>query len=325
MRKFILFLLSITCTAIMLGQGLPEEYMTFANKADSLFAAKKYKEAAFSYSTAFKANGWKGTGSDRYNAACCWAKSNYPDSAFFQLNRIVTKLKYTEYDYIINDINLVSLHTDKRWEPLIQLVRQNKDELEVNYNHPLINQLDSIYKEDQTDRVLEEEVSKKHGFDSKEVKELWKTINKKDSINQIKVTAILDKYGWLGTDVVGAQGNSTLFLVIQHSNLKTWKKYLPMMREAAANGKASASELALLEDRTALAEGKKQIYGSQIGIDKEGHYFLLPLEDPDNIDQRRASMGLPMLSSYLAYWQLNWDVEQYKKDLPKIEAQVKSK
>ena len=325
MRKFTLCLLSIIWSIIVIGQGLPEEYMVFAKKADSLFAAKKYKEAAFSYSAAFKANGWKGTGGDRYNAACCWAMANCPDSAFFQLNRIATRLKYKEYDYITNDNNLSSLHKDKRWEQLIKIVKQNKDELEVNYNRTLISRLDSIYIDDQNDRLLEQQLVSKYGFDSKEVKSIWKTITIKDSINQIKVTAILDKYGWLGTDVIGEKGNSALFLVIQHSNLKTWEKYLPMMREAVINGKASGSELALLEDRTALAEGKKQTYGSQIGIDKEGHYFVLPLEDPDNVDKRRASVGLTSMEFYLSNWELKWDVEQYKKDLPKIEANIKSK
>jgi hypothetical protein len=67
----------------------------------------------------------------------------------------------------------------------------------------------------------------------------------------------LDKYGWLGADVVGGQGNSTLFLVIQHSDQATQEKYLPMMREAVKNGKAQGSSLALLEDRAALGQRQK--------------------------------------------------------------------
>ena len=59
MRKFTLCLLSIIWSIIVIGQGLPEEYMVFAKKADSLFAAKKYKEAAFSYSAAFRQTGGK--------------------------------------------------------------------------------------------------------------------------------------------------------------------------------------------------------------------------------------------------------------------------
>ncbi len=79
----------------------------------------------------------------------------------------------------------------------------------------------------------------------------WKIINEKDSINLIKIKKILDERGWLGADIIGNQGNSTLFLVIQHSDIETQEKYLPMMREAVKKGNANSSSLALLEDRVA--------------------------------------------------------------------------
>lgn len=130
----------------------------------------------------------------------------------------------------------------------------------------------------------------------------------------------------MGADVVGGQGNSTLFLVIQHADQATQEKYLPMMREAVKNGKAQGSSLALLEDRVALGQGNRQIYGSQIGRDPETQiYFISPLEDPDNVDKRRAEVGLQSLADYASRWQITWDVEQYKKDLPQIEEKVKRK
>jgi hypothetical protein len=146
----------------------------------------------------------------------------------------------------------------------------------------------------------------------------------KDSINLGKVTEILDKYGWVGVDKVGGQANQTLFLVIQHSDLKTQQKYLPMMREAVKNNNASSSSLALLEDRVALGEGKKQIYGSQIGYDNETNTeYVLPLEDPDNVDKRRATVGLGPLADYVKRWNIIWNIEEYKKQLPEIEAKSK--
>jgi len=98
------------------------------------------------------------------------------------------------------------------------------------------------------------------------------------------------------------------------------------MREAVKNGKAQGSSLALLEDRVALGQGKRQIYGSQIGRDPETQiYFISPLEDPDNVDKRRAEVGLQSLADYASRWQITWDVEQYKKDLPQLEEKVKRK
>jgi hypothetical protein len=183
-----------------------------------------------------------------------------------------------------------------------------------------VAKLDSIYIEDQKYRQQMGDIEKKHGWESNEMKAHWKIIHEKDSINLIKVKAILDKDGWLGADIIGGQGNSTLFLVIQHSDQATQEKYLPMMRTAVKNGKAQGSSLALLEDRVALGQGKKQIYGSQISRDNQTQlYYVSPLDDPDNVDKRRAEVGLQPLADYVSQWKIKWDVEQYKRDLPKLE------
>jgi len=300
---------------------IPLKSILILLKKQILFSKiKEYKHSAFMYSSAFKVNDWKGLAHHRYKAACSWALANYPDSAFFQLNRIATKSNFKEYTDLLNDEDFKALHNDSRWLPLLDIVKQNKY---AGLNKPLSERLDSVYYDDSNDRILEEEEVKKYGFNSKEVKARWKIINHKDSINLLKVTILLDSHGWLGANLVGAQGNQALFLVIQHSPLKTQEKYLPMMKEAVKNGSAQGENLALLEDRVAIRQGKKQIYGSQVMIDTDGSYFLAPLEDPDNVDKRRGTVGLQPLANYLFNWSLKWDVEQYKNDLPIIEAKVK--
>ncbi len=304
--------------------GLNKEYYRLVNKADSLYDAKEYKSSALVYSAAFKANEWKGLSNDRYNAACSWALAAIPDSAIFQLNRIAKKENYTKYEHITTDTNLNSLHADRRWAALLDLIKQNKEKTEANFNKPLVALLDSIFTEDQKYRLQIDEIQKKFGPQSKEMQAQWKIIEEKDATNLIKVKAILDKYGWLGPDIVGEQGSSTLFLVIQHADQETQEKYLPIMRAAVKNGKALSSSLALLVDRVALGQGKKQIYGSQIGMDMQTQlYYVSPLEDPDNVDNRRLEVGLEPLADYVKTWQIKWDVEQYKKDLPKFEKMEK--
>lgn len=326
MKQTTFILTLIFSTNFIFGQNIPKEYFDFVKIADSLYNAKEFRSSADKYSEAFKANGWKGLPNDRYNAACSWALASVPDSAFFQLERIATKMNYSNYGHITTDSDLTFLQNDNRWKPLIEKIKQNKDKTEANLNKPLVAILDSIYIEDQKYRLQIEGLEKKYGWDSKEMKDHWKIIHEKDSINLIKVKSILDKYGWLGADVVGGQGNSTLFLVIQHSDQATQEKYLPMMREAVKNGKAKGSSLALLEDRVALGQGKRQIYGSQIGRDPDTQiHYVSPLEDPDNVDKRRTEVGLGPLAEYVNHWQIKWDLEQYKKDLPKLEEKTKRK
>ena len=135
-----------------------------------------------------------------------------------------------------------------------------------------------------------------------------------DSVNLLKIQKILDQYGWVGFDQVGRTGAMTIFLVIQHSSLPVQQKYLPMMREAVAKKQAVAGNLALLEDRVAISEGRKQVYGSQLQTDKvTGKNFLSPLEDPDHVDERRAAVGLGPLAEYLKQFDVEWDAEAFKK------------
>ena len=313
-------LLTITATFIAtnaLAQA-SSEYMDLIQKGYAAYNAKQYKESADDYSKAFASMGGKGSPDDRYNGACAWSLSGNKDSAFNYLEKLATKGKFSDLGHLQIDPDLNNLHNDKRWKSLCKTVQANKDKEEEHYNKPVVAILDTVLLNDQGGRMQLEAMQSKYGFDSKEVKSLWAAINKSDSIDLIKVEKILDKYGWMGPDEIGERGNTTLFLVIQHAEKNVQEKYLPVMREAVKNGKADPGSLALLEDRIALDEGKDQIYGSQISQDAQGNSWLRPLLDPDNVDKRRASVGLGPIADYLSHWNMKWDVEAYKKQLPEI-------
>lgn len=310
---------------ISFGQN-QEKYPEFVKEAWKLYESKEYKKSADKYKEAFDQLEGKAYPNDRYNAACSYALAGDIENSFYHLFRLAEnpKTKYKNYGHITTDTDLDILHKDRRWEKLIAIVKSNKEEAEKNLDKPLVAILDSIYTEDQKYRRQIDEIEEKYGRDSEEMKAHWRLINEKDSINLIKIKKILDERGWLGADIIGGQGNSTLFLVIQHSDLETQLKYLPMMREAVKNGNANASSLALLEDRVALRQGKRQIYGSQIGRDQEtGEYFVSPLIDPENVDKRRAEVGLGTLAEYVNHWGMTWDIEIHKKRTAKIEAEKK--
>lgn len=310
MRKiflFIIFYFSIHCS---FGQYPPKEYFNLIKLADSLYKAGEYQKAAFSFSNAFRTNGGKGDQESRYKAACAYAQSGNPDSAFSNLEPIVTKLKFSEYERVAFDPCFQSIYEDDRWPKLLSMIQKNK----ANYNEQLARQLEAILDEDQKYRIMLDSLNKvSSGRQSSEYQNMVKNIKKADSINLINVKAILDEHGFLGDDVVGRKGTAALFLVIQHADLATREYYLPMMREASKQNKIHPRNLALIEDRTALDQGKKQIYGTQLGEDSTGRLNVLPLEDPDNVDKRRKAAGMPPLSEYLKHFGLEWDLELYKK------------
>jgi hypothetical protein len=78
----------------------------------------------------------------------------------------------------------------------------------------------------------------------------------------------------------------------------------------------------LLEDRVALGEGRPQTYGSQLRTDGNGPLYVPAIADPDHVDERRAAVGLPPMADYVKHWNLTWDLEAYKKELPQLLAKL---
>ncbi len=310
------------CLFSALGVGAQNNVSAYADaikKAETLYDSKDFKNSGLAYSKAFSAHK-KANESDRYNAACSWSLAKVADSSFVQLQKI-GKEGYANYDHVIQDTDLDNLHSDKRWKPWLDQVKSNQEKALAKIDHKLKNQLEQVLKDDQDLRKQLPELEKKYGLKSDEVKKQWDLIEEKDKINLNIVTKLLDEKGFPTQDVVGGTAVTAVFLVIQHSDQKTREKYMPMFREAALKGELPNSSYALLKDRTDLGQGKKQTFGSQIMTDANtGKSFVRPLEDPENVDKRRAEVGLDPISNYVKRWNITWDAKQYIKDLPEIEA-----
>ncbi|MDQ1856350.1 DUF6624 domain-containing protein [Chryseobacterium sp. WLY505] len=294
-----------------------QEYSKLISEANKLYETKDYKMSADLYNKAFKIE--SENPSHLYNGACSSSLAGNTNQAFKWLNLSIEK-GWTNLKHLKSDTDLENLHPKKEWGKTVEKLEKKIAAIEANYDKPLQAELLAILEEDQKYRMQMNDTQKKFGPNSKEMNELWKITNQKDSINLLKIKKILDEKGWVGKDKVGAQANSALFLVIQHSDLETQKKYLPMMKEAVTKGNASPGSLALLIDRIEIREGRKQIYGSQIGINQSNNtYYVLPLTDPDNVDKRRTEVGLGPISDYVKNWDLVWDAEKYKRELPELE------
>ncbi len=306
-------------TVQCLGQTFGPSYFHHIQKADTLYKNKQFLQAALNYDTAFAKNEGVGYIPDRMMAARAWSMVSHPDSAFFHLFRIIERVQYDEPEQVEVDSAFTNLHEDPRWKSAISLMKTNKQNREAKLNRQLIASLDTIFNNDQMYRIMVHDTIHKYGMDSRQVDKLNKMIMARDSRNTIKVTEILETYGWPNEDIIGPQHGNTLFSVIQHADLHIQQKYLPLMREAVKTGAAEKSSLALLEDRVAVSQGQCQQYGSQLAFSKRlNKYYVLPLSDPANVDQRRDKMDLPPLSEYVAIWDIKWDAYAYTTELRKV-------
>ena len=310
---FQLVVIMLLSAQVSLAQFAGQDYFDAIEVPNKLFKTKKYKEAALAYSATFIRFDNKGAADDRYKAACAWAIIGTTDSAFSQLNRLVEFGKFHDFEKLENEKMLVSLHSDPRWKIIIETAKQNF-EVRPIFSKVLADKLKKILEEDSSMRDELSQLRKKYGRDSEQVQSFFATVKEYDSAHLVFVKNVLDSIGWPGFIEVGREGNAAIFLVIQHADSATQRKYLPLLREAVKNHKALPADMALLEDRVLLNMNKKQIYGSQIGIEPEtGAAYVLPLEDPDRVDERREKVGLGPMANYLANWKVVWDVEEFKR------------
>jgi hypothetical protein len=125
--KIYIFIALFSTGANCLGQNrVTKEYYQFIQRADSFYFLKDYKNSHINYSLAFFSNNDIAYVKDRYNSACSWSLDNNMDSAFYQLFRIAKKGNFNKYQQIINDIELISLHKDERWDSLLNIIKSNK-------------------------------------------------------------------------------------------------------------------------------------------------------------------------------------------------------
>lgn len=316
--KHLFFCLSLVFITLNCHSQLKQNKLyQLPDKAYQFYQNKNYTEAATLYTITFEKSFKRklyniNTFDAAYNGACCWALANNADSAFIILDRVAEQdLFLSQYPHILTDGDLKSLHNDSRWSPLISKIEKHKAFFEFGADKALMKVLDTLYNNDQKYRKLSAVKAKEFGRDSKEFKEVLAITKLQDSLNLIQIEELIGKYGWLGARKVGFKGSRVFYLVVQHASLPTQEKYLPVMKKAVKEGNASRDDLAFLEDRILIRQGKMQIYGSQMKTDEKGVNYPIKLRDPENVDLRRFNVGLEPMSQYLE--PSKWNPIEYKK------------
>lgn len=130
--------------------------------------------------------------------------------------------------------------------------------------------------------------------------ELVRGMQSADAENTGRLRQIVRTYGWPTFDLVGTKAGNDAWLLVQHADHdpKFQRECLNLMEPLVGKGQVGRQNFAYLTDRVLLAEGKKQIYGTQFTQLKDGSWEPRPLEDPDNVDKRRSEMGMPTMAEY---------------------------
>lgn len=113
--------------------------------------------------------------------------------------------------------------------------------------------------------------------------------------NTSRLKEIIAEHGWPDRELVGDEGTLAAWFIAQHSigDPEFQRQALKLIQERVSQGRVPAAQEAYLFDRIAMYEGRPQRYGTQSLPCPDGRYHRWQTEDPEGLNDRRSSMGMP--------------------------------
>ena len=294
-------LLSTLLLFFALTKSFTQDYTTLTKQGYKVYEEKDYAKSVEIFEQAFKLENPKP--SDLYNAACSASLAKQTDKAFDFLGQAIDR-GYSNLGHLKADTDLVSLYSDSRWKEIIDKIEKKQADEMAKIKYPkIVKILDSMEVIDQKFRNKSTELMNK-GFkrDSPEMQQNFKNGVEADSLNMIVLKKLFKEYGFLGIEEVGEQGSSNFWLMMQHCDTdpKFQEEVLAEMKKHIERKNANPSNYAYLIDRVNVNTNKPQIYGTQMKLNHDQtSYEPKPVIDPENLNKRRAEVGLGTIEEYI--------------------------
>jgi len=117
------------------------------------------------------------------------------------------------------------------------------------------------------------------------------------------LTGVVKEIGWIDVGRFGMKASSQATIILKHSGghaLPLILAALPQIERDLANRESKGFQsYEVFFDALQLQLGGRQRFGTQLAADSNGNPFVLPLEDPGHVDERRAAIGDMPLREYL--------------------------
>nr|WP_319267258.1 DUF6624 domain-containing protein [uncultured Draconibacterium sp.] len=304
MKKFITLLAMLISVQIAFAQN-------HVSKGDSLKGEGLLMPALTEYAGAMMENP---TSENSYRLASATAllwTSQMRDTSFYFLNYALQNDSTLD---VLYDPDFLSLIDDPRWKDIEDL-QFGKYELKTGAikNKPFARALFRMIIKDQgfmyAGNIERRKYMQNGGyFSTPAIFPVLAREEKNMKENESQLLKLLDEYGWPTASRVTEFAAAGAALIINHSTYEIRKKYFPMLEEAFKNGEAQPLRYAKMRDRLLVEEGKEQLYGTQLKF--EGNTRVpQSIQDPQNVDKRRAEIGLEPLTVYLKKrFDIDWQV-----------------
>lgn len=307
MRRLVILLTALNLSACAHGGGAPETAAPTATPAPRPVATPEARQASAEAqglsrqgddagALVLYRRAWEGGVRGRvmaYSAACSASLAKQPEEALVWLARAADE-GFDDAKHLDQDTDLDGIRNLPGFAPLRERIAVAEAQQYEAADPALRDELLKRAEEDQ--RVRRLLVASQ--FKDEAVKaEMLKV----DASNTAFLKDVVAKRGWPGKALVGVRAAFSAWLMVQHADqdVAFQEQVLPMLEKAVAQGEGSAKELAYLTDRVLVNTGKPQRYATQLEPDEEGKMVPKRLEDPANVNARRAGVGLDSVEEYI--------------------------
>lgn len=113
-------------------------------------------------------------------------------------------------------------------------------------------------------------------------------------INSKKLDQIINEFGFPTKSKVGEESATAAWTIVMHSisNPPFMKRILALLKSPHYRDEVEPKELAYLEDRVRVFEGKPQIFGTQFDWDENNLLSPYPIENLELVNELRQKLGL---------------------------------
>ena len=126
-------------------------------------------------------------------------------------------------------------------------------------------------------------------------------MTKVDKENREWLKKVIETHGWPTRTLVATDGAHAAWLLVQHADAdREFQEACLKRMKKCAKDEVAGIDIAYLEDRVRLAKGEPQVYGTQVE-QKEGKWQVRDVIEPEQLDARRAEVGLPPIAEYLEF------------------------
>lgn len=121
-----------------------------------------------------------------------------------------------------------------------------------------------------------------------------------DRRNTERLKVHVARCGWPTLGAYGDEAVNDAWLLAQHADHDPafQKRVLVLLEAAVRDGQAPGGQLAYRADRVAIAEGRPQLYGTQLDVKGGCEVEFMAMDDVEKVEARRRTIGWPSLEVY---------------------------